>query len=72
MKIYIIVGVFKGAVSSVQGFLDAGQAEVELVKLRKELGIVPGHEEESENDAQLHEIDVDLRPISVLTRRQIW
>lgn len=72
MRVYIVVGVFEGVVESVQGFIDPGQAETELASLRRKLGIVEGYEEESENDAQLHEIDVDARPVSVMVRRQIW
>jgi len=72
MRIYVVVGVFQGVVNDVEGFIDAGEAELELARLRHEYGIVPGHEEESENNVQLHEVDVDARPVSVLMTRLTW
>lgn len=72
MKIYIVIGVFQGVVDTVKGFIDSGEAEMELGELQVAYGITPGHEEESENSVQLHEIDVDARPVSVMARGQIW
>lgn len=72
MKIYVVVSVYQGVVSEVKGFIDPGEADAEAVRLRHKYEIVPGYEEESENEVQLHEIDVDARPVSVAIRRQIW
>lgn len=63
MRIYVVVGVYQGAVSSVSGFLDPGEADAEAIRLQGE---------NPESDIQLHEIDVDARPVSVIIRRQIW
>jgi len=72
MQFYVVVGVCQGELSHIRGFIDPGEAEMELERLRDEYGIVLGYEEESENDVQLHEIDVDTRPTSVAVRRQVW
>lgn len=67
MKIYVVVSICQNLVDLVQGFSDLGLAETELASERKRLGITP-NQEESENDVQLHEIEVDTRPVSVLNR----
>ena len=72
MRIYVVVGVYQGVVDEVKGFLDPGEIEAEVTRLKRKYDIVPGYEEESQNDIQLHEIDVGARPLSVLVRRQIW
>ena len=71
MRVYVLVSVYEGCVDKVLGFQDAGDAETEAARLRKELGITLGSEEESENDVQTYEVDIDMRPLSVLLRRQI-
>lgn len=63
MRIYIVFGISQGIVSEVKGFMDPSEAEAELLMLQSE---------DPETDAQLHEIDVDARPVSVIIRRQIW
>jgi len=63
MRIYVVVGVSQGVVSSVQGFIDHGEADTEAIRLQGE---------NPESDIQLHEIDVDARPTSVMIRRLIW
>lgn len=72
MRIYVVISVYQGVVSEVKGFIDSNQADMELARLRREYGITPGHEEESANDVQLHELNIDARPTSVLIRSQIW
>lgn len=72
MQLYVVVGVCQGELSHIRGFIDLGEAEMELARLKDTYGIVPEQEEESENVAELHEIDVDARPTSVAVRRQIW
>lgn len=72
MRAYILIGVLKGVIDSIDGFTEAGEAEIELAKLRHELNIIPGHEEESENDAQLHKLDIEDYPPSVKVRRMIF
>lgn len=63
MRIYVVVGIHQGTVSEVSGFIDPGEAEMEVMRLQSE---------EPETDVQLHEVDVDARPTSVVIRRQIW
>lgn len=72
MLIYVVVGVYKGVVDKVEGFLDPIQAEMEMARLKNEYGIVPGYEEEAENNVQLHEVEVDSRPVSMLRGRLVW
>jgi len=72
MRIYVVVSVYAGCVSEVKGFQDAGEAEMELARVRQELGIMPGEESESQYDVQLHEIGIVLHPASVAARRQVW
>lgn len=72
MRVYVVVSVYAGCVDKVLGFQDASEAETEAAKLRRELGIKLGSEQESEHDVQLHEIDIDLRPLSVALRRQTY
>ena len=75
MRVYVVVGVCQGVVNFVEGFLDPGQADLELEKVKGELNIVPGYEEESENNVQLrllHLVEVDARAMSVIARRQVW
>lgn len=72
MRIYVVVGVYQGVVAEVKGFLDPGEADVEVTRLMEQYDIVPGHEEESQNDVQLHAVGVDAKPVSVIARRQIW
>lgn len=72
MKIYVVIGVFQGVISDVRGFIDPGEANMELERLNKEYDIEPGREAESENNVQLHEVDVEARPASVLARRLKW
>ena len=64
MIIHVVVGVFQGVVSDVKGFMLPTEAEEYEDNRKRELGIVPGHEEESENNVQTHEIDVDVSPRS--------
>lgn len=63
MRIYVVVGVHQGAVSEVKGFFDPGEADAEAIRLQGE---------NPEGEVQLHEVDVDARPVSVMVRRQIW
>jgi hypothetical protein len=72
MTIYVVIGVFQGVVSDVRGFIDPGEAEMEVDRLKNEYNIEPGSEEESENSVNLHEVEVDARPVSMMVRRQIW
>jgi hypothetical protein len=72
MTIYVVIGVFQGVVSDVRGFIDPGEAEMEVDRLKNEYNIEPSREEESENSVNLHEVEVDARPVSMMVRRQIW
>jgi len=63
MRIYVVVGVYQGVVSEVKGFIDPGEADAEAVRLQNE---------NPESEVQLHEVEVDARPVSVIARRQIW
>ena len=47
--IHVVVGVYGGCADSVQLFTDKVEAEKAETKLKKELGIQEGHEEESDN-----------------------
>ena len=71
MKIYVVIGVFQGVISDVSAFLEPGAAYTEQQRLIEKYGIEPGHEEESEHNVQLHEVDVDARPASVVAT-QVW
>lgn len=62
MQLYVVVGIYQGELSHIRGFIDPGEAEMELARLGGE----------PEVDAQIYEIDVDARPTSVAMRRQIW
>jgi len=68
MDIYVVVGVFQGVINEVQVFNERGEAETELEGLNAQYGIMPGREEESENDARLFDFDVPDYPISVAVR----
>lgn len=72
MRIYMVIGVRQGVIDSIEGFTEAGEAETALATLRHELNIIPGCEEESENDAQLHELDIEDYSPSVKARRMIF
>lgn len=63
MRIYVVVGTHQGAVSEVKGFIDPGEADAEATRLQGE---------NPEGEVQLHEVEVDARPTSVIMSRQIW
>jgi len=69
---YVVVTVFEGCISDVTGFSVRSEAEAYLKMNQDELGIEPGVENESENDIQLHELDIEYYPTSVAVRRQKW
>ena len=71
MKVYVIVTVCAGCVDDVEGFADEGEAEMFLAAKYKELGIEPGEEGESENDAKLYDLNITTYPTSVAIRRQV-
>lgn len=62
MQIYVVVGVCQGELSHISGFIDPGEAEMELARLG----------DEPEVDAEIYDVDVDARPTSVAVRRQVW
>jgi len=68
MKIYVVVGVFQGVIDEVNGFTDVGEADTDLAGLKIKYEIMPGKEEESENDVKLFEIEVPDYPTSVAVR----
>ena len=68
MKIYVVVGVVQGVIDEVNGFTDGGEADTDLDGLKSQYGIMPGQEEESENDAKLFGIDIPEYPTSVAFR----
>jgi len=68
MKIYVVVGVVQGVINEVNGFSAPEEAETDLEGLKVQYGIMPGQEEESENDAKLFEIDIPEYPTSVAVR----
>ena len=72
MIAYVVVTVFEGCISDVKGFGDRSEAEAYLEINQDELGIEPDLENESENDIQLHELDIEFYPTSVAVRRQWW
>ncbi len=72
MITYIVITVYAGCVSDVKGFSDHGDAEDYLMQQKRELGIEQDQEEESEYDVQLHELDIETYPVSVMVRRQRW
>ena len=53
MKVHIVVGVAQGCADSAQVFTDKGKADEAETKLKKELGIVVGSEEASENHVEV-------------------
>jgi hypothetical protein len=56
LKVYVVTTTYQGCISGVKAFIDSRNAETYKHKEMKELGIHVGHEEESENDVQLHEV----------------
>uniref|UniRef100_A0A6M3M5D6 Uncharacterized protein n=1 Tax=viral metagenome TaxID=1070528 RepID=A0A6M3M5D6_9ZZZZ len=70
MKVYVVVTVFSGCVNEVNGFVDPGAADACVETKQQELGIMPGFEEQSEHDVQLHELDILIYPESVAVERQ--
>ena len=58
LKIYIVLSTFQGCPSDVKAYLNEVDANKEARRLRRELGIRKGHEEESENA-------VDVKPVEV-------
>lgn len=72
MIAYVVVTVFEGCISDVKGFSSSSEAEAYLEINQDELGIEPGLENESQNDIQLHELDIEYYPTSVAVRRQWW
>ena len=62
MKVYVVVSVMAGCIDEVKVFEDSSAAEGFLAKKQKELDIQPGMESASENDAQLHEVEVEPIP----------
>ena len=79
MIAYVVVTVFEGCISDVKGFSIRSEAEAYLEINQDELGIEPDElgiepdlENESQNDVQLHELDIEFYPTSVAVRRQRW
>jgi len=70
VKVYVVVTVFSGCVNEVNGFVDPGAADACVETKQQELGIMPGFEEQSEHDVQLHELDILIYPESVAVERQ--
>jgi len=62
------VGVVQGVIDEVNGFTDGKAADIDLDGLKEQYGIMPGQEEESENDVKLFEIDIPEYPLSVAIR----
>jgi hypothetical protein len=60
MDIYIVVGVYAGVVNSVHAYTDKSKAEKRLAKVKKDLDIVEGAEEESPNAAELTCVGLDM------------
>ena len=71
MIVYVVVTVYAGCVSKVKGFIDSGEAETHLATEWQELFIEPGLELESENNIQLHELDIETYPTTVAIRRKM-
>jgi hypothetical protein len=59
-KIYVVVSAFQGCISEVSAHLQEGDAKKEQTRLRRELGIIKGHEEESPNAVEIRPVEVAL------------
>jgi len=62
VKVYVIVGVYQGVISSVAVRSDRVEAEVARVEFDKEYDIerdAEGYHENPENDVSLYECEVD-------------
>lgn len=55
MKVHVVVSVYKGCIQDVDVFKEKKQADGIAEVARKDLGIIAGHEAESENDVQVYE-----------------
>jgi len=62
VKVYVVVSVYAGCIDEVEAFADEAAADAFLAKQQKKLGIEPGNEAESENDAKVFELEVEPVP----------
>ena len=56
--IYVVASAFQGCISDVKAYLNRPDAVKELVRVRKELGIGPAHQEESESSVEIKEVEL--------------
>jgi|GEM_PF-4691391 hypothetical protein len=51
--VYVLIGVWSGCIEEVQAWLDKAKAEQSAQTMKKEWGIIEGHEEESPHQVVL-------------------
>ena len=57
MKLYIVIGIYNGVLSSVEAFEQPEDAEASLKSVQAQLEIEPGLEAESNNAACMEEVE---------------
>jgi len=60
IRVYAVVGVYKGCVNSVSVHLEEAEAQADLVETQRELGIEPEAAGESDNAAAIHETELRI------------
>jgi hypothetical protein len=58
MKVYVIIGVWSGCIEHVTAWSDKDKANQEAERMKKDWGIIPGHEAESQHVVDLYELQV--------------
>jgi len=58
MTVYVIIGIWSGCIEHVTAWSDKGEADKETERMKKDWGIIPGHEAESQHVVDLYELQV--------------
>ena len=58
MRVYVVIGVWSGCIQHVTAWSDKDKASQEAERMKKDWGIIPGDEAESEHVVDLYELDV--------------
>ena len=58
MTVYVIIGVWSGCIEHVTAWSDKDKANQEAEQMKKDWGIIPGHEAESQHVVEVYELEV--------------
>ena len=58
MTVYVVIGVWSGCIEHVTAWSDKDKANQEAERMKKDWGIIPGHETESAHVVELYELEV--------------